>query len=64
MTIITKIEADEMVSASLSDAVSTAVTSYFGELKGTDPIELYSFVIDEVEAPLLKTVMEKFLILF
>lgn len=58
MTITTKIETDNMVSASLSDAVTTAVTSYFGELKGTDPIELYSFVIDEVEAPLLKTVME------
>ena len=58
MTITAKIEADEMVSASLSDAVSTAVTNYFSELKGCDPIDLYSFVVDEVEGPLFKTVME------
>lgn len=58
MTTTTKIEADEMVSESLSGAVTTAVKNYLTELKGSDPIDLYSFVVDEVEGPLFKTVME------
>lgn len=58
MTIEANIKTESTVSKSLSGSVSTAVTSYFRELKGNDPIDLYTFVIDEVEAPLFKTVME------
>ncbi|HAF87343.1 MAG: Fis family transcriptional regulator [Legionellaceae bacterium] len=44
--------------ASLSKSVTHAVQNYFAELKGTDPVDLYQFVLEEVEIPLFKAVME------
>lgn len=44
--------------ASLPVSVMQAVQNYFSELKETDPVDLYKFVIDEVEAPLFRAVME------
>ena len=43
---------------SLADSVTQSVQKYFSELKGTDPVDLYQFVLEEVEAPLLRAVME------
>lgn len=43
---------------SLSEAVTYAVHNYFTELKDSDPVELYNFVLEEVEIPLFKAVME------
>ncbi len=44
--------------ASLTESVTKAVQSYFNELKGNDPVDLYQFVLEEVETPLFKAVME------
>ena len=44
--------------ASLSASVSNCVKKYFAQLKGADPIDLYKFVLEEVETPLFRAVME------
>lgn len=43
---------------SVATCVAQAVQKYFAELKGTDPVDLYQFVIEEVETPLFRAVME------
>ena len=45
-------------SASLAESVTQCVQRYFAELKGADPVELYQFVMEEVETPLFRAVME------
>ena len=44
-------------SAPLSGAVQAALTSYFNQLDGTPPSDLYQLVIHQVERPLFETVM-------
>jgi len=44
--------------ASLAASVTVSVQKYFSELKGTDPVDLYQFVLEEVETPLFQAVME------
>ena len=56
MTIIINEALDN--STSVAACVSQAVQKYFAELKGTDPVDLYQFVIEEVETPLFRAVME------
>lgn len=56
MTTLSKDVADQ--SASLATCVTQAVQKYFTELKDTDPVDLYQFVIEEVETPLFRAVME------
>ena len=56
MTIISNEALDN--STSVAACVSQAVQKYFAELKGTDPVDLYQFVIEEVETPLFRAVME------
>ena len=43
---------------SLADSVTLSVQKYFSELKGTDPVDLYAFVLEEIETPLFRAVME------
>jgi Fis family transcriptional regulator, factor for inversion stimulation protein len=43
---------------SLMEAVAQSVHHYFTELKDNDPVDLYNFVLEEVEVPLFKAVME------
>lgn len=43
---------------SLSESVIQCVQKYFSELKGADPVNLYDFVLEEIETPLLRAVME------
>ena len=43
---------------SVAACVTQSVQKYFSELKGTDPVDLYQFVIEEVETPLFRAVME------
>lgn len=50
--------AAEDTATSLSASVTNAVQKYFGELKGADPVDLYKVVIEEIEIPLFKAVME------
>ena len=42
----------------LRDSVNTAIKSYFSQLDGQEPADLYNMVLAEVEAPLLERVME------
>ena len=58
MTITTINDNNEETVASLSSAVTVAVKSYFSQLKGNDPVDLYQFVMEEVEAPLFQAIME------
>lgn len=43
---------------SLAQSVTQAVQQYFNELKGDEPVDLYQLVLEEVEIPLFKAVME------
>lgn len=56
MTTITSQMSDS--STSLADSVTQSVQKYFSELKGTEPVNLYEFVLEEIETPLFKAVME------
>jgi len=42
----------------LHDSVRQAVESYFSQLKGEAPVNLYELVMAEIEAPLMEAVME------
>ena len=42
----------------LHDSVRQALESYFSQLKGQVPADLYELVLAEVEVPLLEAVME------
>ena len=44
--------------ASLAESVTQAVQKYFSELKGSEPVDLYDFVLEEIETPLFRAVME------
>lgn len=46
------------MTASLASSVMQSVQQYFSELKGEDPVDLYQFVLEEVETPLFRAVME------
>jgi len=43
---------------SLSDCVRDALNSYFNQLDGHSASDLYQLVMEEVERPMFKTVME------
>lgn len=45
-------------SASLAASVTQSVQKYFNELKGVDPVGLYQFVLEEIDPPLFRAVME------
>ena len=42
----------------LGDSVRTALRHYFEQLEDTAPSDLYQMVLEEVEPPLLETVMD------
>jgi len=42
----------------LSDCIHQSIEAYFTDLEGEDPQNLYPLVLAEMEAPLLKIVME------
>ena len=44
--------------APLSKCVEKALSHYFEALRGEEPVDIYSLVINEVERPLLIAVME------
>jgi len=49
----------EYKSAPLCECVTETLIQYFNDLNGERPTELYSFVIAEIERPLLSVVMHK-----
>lgn len=52
------VNVNKNAAASLAESVTQAIQNYFNELKGHEPLELYQLVMEEVEVPLLKGVME------
>ena len=44
--------------ASLAASVTQSVQKYFSELNGAEPVDLYQFVLEEIETPLFRAVME------
>jgi len=46
------------ITGSIASSVTQSVQKYLSELKGTEPVDLYQFVLEEVETPLFKAVME------
>lgn len=58
MATTTKVGQTNEATVSLAHSITHAVQRYFGELNGTDPVDLYKFVLEEVEAPLFRAVME------
>ncbi|WP_367607512.1 helix-turn-helix domain-containing protein [Legionella sp. W05-934-2] len=56
MTTINKDTGD--ITGSIANSVTQSVQKYLSELKGTEPVDLYQFVLEEVETPLFKAVME------
>lgn len=42
----------------LSGHVKKALASYLDHLEGEDPVDLYAIVLESMEKPLLKTVMD------
>lgn len=49
---------EAMPSAPLRHSIDQALDRYFADLDGTEPSDLYAMVINEVEQPLLKRVLD------
>jgi len=49
---------NQKLNGSLNHSTQTALKKYFKTLNGHQPINLYKFVIKEVERPLMKEVMK------
>jgi len=49
---------NQKLNGSLNHSTETALKKYFKTLNGHKPIDLYKFVIKEVERPLMKEVMK------
>ena len=49
---------NQKLNGSLNHSTKTALKKYFKTLNGHKPINLYKFVIKEVERPLMKEVMK------
>ncbi len=49
---------NQKLNGSLNHSTETALKKYFKTLNGQKPINLYRFVIKEVERPLMKEVMK------
>jgi Fis family transcriptional regulator len=49
---------NQKLNGSLNHSTETALKKYFKTLNGHKPINLYKFVIKEVERPLIKEVMK------
>lgn len=55
MTAVTEVLKDV---TSLTESVMQSVKSYLSSLNGAEPFDLYELVLEEVETPLLRAVME------
>lgn len=45
--------------ASLTDTVKNTLTTYFDQLEGSEPNDIYNMVLKQIEAPLLEVVMQQ-----
>jgi DNA-binding protein Fis len=55
---VTSIDSGVQNKISIAASVTELVQKYFAELKGTEPVDLYDLVLEEIETPLFKVVME------
>jgi len=49
----------ETKTTSLTDTVKSTLTTYFDQLEGSEPNDIYDMVLKQVEAPLLEVVMQQ-----
>ena len=49
----------ETKTASLTDTVKHTLTTYFDQLEGSEPNDIYNMVLKQIEAPLLEVVMQQ-----
>lgn len=52
-------ETNEISKQTLSEHIKTVLESYFDDLEGHQPTHLYHLVLQEIERPLLETVMQQ-----
>jgi len=52
-------ETNEISKQTLSEHIKTVLESYFDDLEGHQPTHLYQLVLQEIERPLLETVMQQ-----
>lgn len=45
--------------ATLTDTVKDTLVTYFSQLEGAEPNDIYNMVLKQVEAPLLEVVMQQ-----
>lgn len=50
---------EDTSSTSLTDTVKQTLKAYFDQLEGSEPNDIYSMVLKQVEAPLLEVVMQQ-----
>jgi len=46
-------------SSTLTETVKNTLITYFNQLEGAEPSDIYSMVLKQVEAPLLEVVMQQ-----
>ena len=49
---------DELSRHSIASSVTQLVNRYFSELNDEEPVDLYHFVLEEIETPIFRAVME------
>ena len=55
---VKKLKRSKRLNGTLKNSTESALEKYFKTLNGTKPDNLYNLVIKEVEAPLMKKIME------
>ena len=55
---VEKLKRSKRLNGTLKNSTESALEKYFKTLNGTKPDNLYNLVIKEVEAPLMKKIME------
>lgn len=55
---VEKLKRSKRLNGTLKNSTESALENYFKTLNGTKPDNLYNLVIKEVEAPLMKKIME------
>ena len=55
---VKKLKRSKRLNGTLKNSTESALEKYFKTLNGTKPDNLYNLVIREVEAPLMKKIME------
>ncbi len=57
-TTLERLTSDDINKQTLSDHIKTVLDNYFNDLDGHQPTQLYQLVLQEIERPMLETVMK------